>query len=91
MRRIFLSVTAVFLVSVAGAEVESMGRPKIGLVLGGGGALGISHVGVLRVLEEQHVPIDYICGTSMGAIIAGLYASGMSPDEIEAFLRNNFV
>jgi NTE family protein len=65
---------------------ESSSRPKIGLVLGGGGALGISHVGVLRVLEEQRVPIDYICGTSMGAIIAGLYASGMSPDEIEAFL-----
>lgn len=62
-------------------------RPKIGLVLGGGGALGISHIGVLRVLEEQRVPIDYICGTSMGAIIAGLYASGMSPDEIQAFLE----
>lgn len=63
------------------------GRPKVGLVLGGGGALGISHIGVLRVLEEQRVPIDYICGTSMGAIIGGLYASGMSPDEIEAFLK----
>ncbi|VGO17182.1 putative NTE family protein [Pontiella desulfatans] len=69
-----------------GNENRSDERPKIGLVLGGGGALGMSHIGVLRVLEEQRVPIDYICGTSMGAIIAGLYASGMSPDEIEAFL-----
>ena len=61
-------------------------RPKIGLVLGGGGALGISHIGVLKVLEEQHIPIDYIAGTSMGSIIGGLYASGMAPDEIQAFL-----
>ncbi|HMP76619.1 MAG TPA: patatin-like phospholipase family protein [Kiritimatiellia bacterium] len=61
-------------------------RPKIGLVLGGGGALGFAHVGVLRVLEESRVPIDYIAGTSMGSIIAGLYASGLSPDEIEQFL-----
>lgn len=58
-------------------------RPKIGLVLGGGGAAGISHVGVLKVLEANHIPIDYIAGNSMGAIIGSLYASGMSADEIE--------
>ena len=58
-------------------------RPRIGLVLGGGGALGFAHVGVLKVLEEQQIPIDYITGTSMGAIVAGMYASGMSPEEIE--------
>lgn len=61
-------------------------RPKVGLALGGGGALGIAHIGVLRVLEEQNIPIDYIAGTSMGSIIGGLYANGMSPDEIEEFL-----
>jgi NTE family protein len=58
-------------------------RPKIGLVLGGGGALGFAHIGVLQVLEELQIPIDYIGGTSMGSIVAGMYASGMSPDEIE--------
>ncbi|MCK4563247.1 MAG: patatin-like phospholipase family protein [Verrucomicrobia bacterium] len=58
-------------------------RPKIGLVLGGGGALGLAHVGVLQELEELQIPIDYIGGTSMGAMVAGMYASGMSPDEIE--------
>ena len=58
-------------------------RPKIGVVLGGGGALGFAHIGVLKVLEEQRIPIDYIAGTSMGAIVAGMYASGMSPGEIE--------
>lgn len=63
-------------------------RPTIGLVLGGGGALGLSHIGVLKVLEENRIPIDYIGGTSMGSIIAGFYASGMSPDEMESFLRS---
>ncbi len=61
-------------------------RQRIGLVLSGGGARGVAHVGVLRVLERLHVPIDMITGTSMGAIIGGLYASGMSPDAIEKAL-----
>ncbi len=63
-------------------------RPKVGVVLGGGGALGFSHIGVLQVLEEEHIPIDYIAGTSMGAIVAGMYASGMSPEEIGQQFRS---
>ncbi|MGV6825682.1 MAG: patatin-like phospholipase family protein, partial [bacterium] len=63
-------------------------RPKIGLVLSGGGARGIAHVGVLQVLEEQRVPIDYIAGTSMGSIVAGLYASGMTPQQISDEMHN---
>ncbi|MCO5976905.1 patatin-like phospholipase family protein [Ideonella oryzae] len=62
-------------------------RPRVGLVLSGGGARGISHVGVLKVLEAQHIPIDVIAGTSMGAIIGGLYASGMKADQIEAAFK----
>ncbi len=58
-------------------------RPRIGLVLSGGGARGLSHVGVLKVLERERIPVDLIAGTSMGAIIGGLYASGMSANEIE--------
>jgi len=58
-------------------------RPKIGLALGGGGALGLSHVGVLRALEEMRIPIDYIAGASMGAIVGGLYASGVSTHQME--------
>jgi NTE family protein len=58
-------------------------RPKIGLVLSGGGARGFAHVGVLKALEEARVPVDFIVGTSMGAIIGGLYASGMNADELE--------
>ncbi|MBA4265657.1 MAG: patatin, partial [Comamonadaceae bacterium] len=58
-------------------------RPRIGLVLSGGGARGFAHVGVLQALEQAQVPVDFIVGTSMGAIIGGLYASGMNADELE--------
>ncbi|GAB3231607.1 patatin-like phospholipase family protein [Hymenobacter seoulensis] len=56
---------------------------KVGLVLSGGGAKGLAHVGVLKVLEKNRIPIDYIVGTSMGAIVGGMYAAGYSPAEIE--------
>jgi len=62
-------------------------RPKIGLVLGGGGAKGISHIGVIKVLEELHVPVDYIAGTSMGSLVGGAYASGMSSDDMARFVE----
>lgn len=65
------------------AEKPDSSRPRIGLVLGGGGAKGGSHVGVLKVLEALHIPIDVIAGTSMGAIVGGLYATGMTAQEIE--------
>jgi NTE family protein len=71
-------------VTTASRPVE---RPKIGLVLGGGGARGGAHIGVLRVLEQYRIPVDYIAGTSAGAIIAGLYASGYTVDEIEGAVR----
>ncbi len=58
----------------------------IGLVLGGGGARGAAHIGVLKVLEREHIPICKIAGTSMGAIVGGMYASGYSPEEIERIL-----
>jgi len=63
-------------------EVEKQ-RPKVGLALSGGGARGAAHIGVIKVLEELQIPIDYIAGTSMGAVIGGLYASGMTSDEVE--------
>ena len=70
-----------------GAEAPHVaGRPRIGLVLAGGGAKGGAHVGVLKVLEELHVPIDCIAGTSMGALIGGGYAAGIPADELEKFL-----
>ena len=62
-------------------------RPRIGLVLSGGGARGLAHVGVLKVLERERIPVDLIAGTSMGAIVGGLYASGMSAIEVESEVR----
>jgi len=61
---------------------------KVGLVLSGGGARGVAHIGVIRALEEAGVPIDYITGTSMGAIIGGMYAAGYSPAEMEAMVTS---
>lgn len=63
-------------------------RQSVGLVLSGGGAKGIAHIGVIQALEENNIPIDYIAGTSMGAIVGGLYASGYSPDEMMALLQS---
>ena len=61
-------------------------RPKIGLALGGGGALGLAHIGVLKWLEDNQIPVDYIAGTSMGGLVGGCYAMGMSPDSIAALM-----
>ncbi|MBR0501343.1 MAG: patatin-like phospholipase family protein [Bacteroidales bacterium] len=61
-------------------------RPKVGVVLCGGGAKGAAHVGVLKVLEENNIPIDYIVGTSMGAIVGGLYAIGYSAAELDSLI-----
>jgi NTE family protein len=85
----WMALCAAFALPVQSAETEGarMDRPRIGLALSGGGARGAAHVGVLRVLEEMRIPIDYIAGTSMGSIIAGLYASGMTPDEIADALK----
>ena len=64
------------------------GGLRIGLALSGGGARGAAHVGVIKVLEEMNIPIDYIAGTSMGAIIGGLYAAGLNVEDLTAALRN---
>jgi NTE family protein len=66
------------------AGVAAVARPKIGLALSGGGARGAAHIGVLKVLEEHNIPIDCIAGSSMGAIVGGLYASGMTIEELES-------
>jgi NTE family protein len=62
-------------------------RPRIGLALSGGGALGLAEIGVIQWMEENHIPVDRIAGTSMGSIIGAMYATGMSPAEIEAFAQ----
>ena len=66
----------------AAEPADSPDRPAVGLVLSGGGARGAAHVGVIKVLDQLQIPVDYVAGTSMGAIVGGLYASGMSADEL---------
>jgi NTE family protein len=61
-------------------------RPKIGVALEGGGALGLAHIGVLRWFEEHNIPIDYIAGTSMGGLVGGLYAAGKTPEQLQALV-----
>ena len=74
--------------AVANDTTAIQTRPKIGLVLSGGGAKGAAHIGVLKYLEEAEIPIDYIAGTSMGALVGGMYAIGYSADEILATIRS---
>jgi len=69
-------------VSTVAQAAEPAARPRIGLVLGGGGARGTAHVGVLEVLEKLHVPVDCVAGTSMGSLVAGAYVSGIGPQEM---------
>jgi NTE family protein len=70
------------LATIAQMNTAQSPRKKIGLVLEGGGALGLAHIGVIEWLEENHVPVDYVAGTSMGGLIGGMYAMGYSPKEI---------
>lgn len=70
------------------ASQKPASRPGIGLTLEGGGALGLAHVGVLRWLEQHRIPVDYIAGTSLGGVVAGLYATGKSGDDVRAFMRD---
>ncbi|MCZ6895683.1 MAG: patatin-like phospholipase family protein [Gammaproteobacteria bacterium] len=72
--------------ATASAQDAVNERPRIGLALSGGGARGAAHIGVLKILERERIPIDYIAGTSMGSIVGGMYASGMSLEDIESQL-----
>jgi len=84
MKRVLLPcVLAACAVVVADEPAD---RPRVGLVLSGGGALGTAHVGVLKVLEELRVPVDCVAGTSMGSVVGGIYAAGYTPQEIEDVL-----
>lgn len=71
--------------STAAPQDEAKPRPRIGLALSGGGALGLTEIGILQWMQENHIPVDRIAGTSMGSIIGAMYATGMSPDDIKAF------
>ncbi|PKF62956.1 patatin [Psychromonas sp. psych-6C06] len=81
------AVLACFIISCF-FSINALARPKVGLVLSGGGAKGAAHIGVLKVLEANNIPIDYIVGTSIGSYIGGWYALGYSPAQIETIMFN---
>lgn len=84
-------IAMLLMISVAAYSQDTIPvrqRPKVGLVLSGGGAKGAAHIGVLKYIEEIGIPIDYIAGTSMGSIVGGMYALGYSSDEILNIIRN---
>lgn len=81
---LFLSLTG----AIYGQTNAPAKRPKIGLVLSGGGARGIAHIGILQWFEENRIPVDYIAGTSMGGLVGGMYATGKSPAEMRQIVEN---
>lgn len=77
----------IFFLLVLSFASHAVSAQSVGLVLSGGGAKGLSHIGVIKALEENGIPIDYVSGTSIGSIIGGLYAIGLSPDEMIALMK----
>ena len=68
-------------------KTPPLNRPKIGVALEGGGAMGLAHIGVLRWFEAHHIPVDYVAGTSMGGLVGGFYATGMTPEEMQDLIE----
>ncbi|MDZ7644172.1 MAG: patatin-like phospholipase family protein [Woeseiaceae bacterium] len=83
-----IAVMGLVVLAPADSRAAAAERPRIGLVLGGGGARGAAHIGVLRELERLRVPVDAIAGTGVGAIVGGLYASGKTPTELEEIVAS---
>jgi NTE family protein len=89
MRRCVAALVLLFLPCslIAQERKETEKRPTIGVALEGGGALGLAHIGVLEWLDEHHIPVDYVAGTSMGGLLGGFYASGMSPQDLQTLIE----
>lgn len=88
MKKTLLTLLAALIILPATAQTDIKPyRPKVAVVLSGGGAKGVAHIGALKVIEEAGYPIDIICGTSMGALVGGLYSIGWSPTELDSLVR----
>src|SRR5580704_10073299 len=88
--RIFLPLFLIVFISTFGftQNAPTVGaRPKLGLVFEGGGALGLAHIGVIQYLEEHHIPVSYIAGTSMGGLVGGVYATGRNAAEVRDVVK----
>ena len=99
MKKLIMTLAAVLLCGTAGAQENdstacarqsdstTIGRKKVALVLSGGGAKGMAHIGALKILEKAGIPIDIVTGTSMGSIIGGLYAIGYNANSLDSMVR----
>ena len=88
MKHLTFLIAILFTFGILPLEAEShQPRKKVGLVLSGGGAKGMAHIGAIKVIEEAGIPIDYVVGTSMGSIIGGLYAIGYTPEQMDSMVR----
>ena len=88
MKRILFVMITLLTCSVVSAQQEAAnGRKKVAVVLSGGGAKGMAHIGVLKVLEQAGIPVDIVTGTSMGSIIGGLYAIGYNANALDSMVR----
>src|ERR1700746_2685516 len=90
--RVSLVLFATFLAAIYTVAQDSLTtattkRPNIGLVLAGGAALGLAHIGVIQWLEEHRIPVSYVAGTSMGGLVGGLYGTGQSPRDMEELIE----
>src|SRR4051794_5519853 len=83
---LFLLLPSLFASEKDKTEVDA--RPTIAIALEGGSDLGFAHIGVLQWMEEHHIPIDYVAGTSMGGLVGGAYATGMNPHEIRGLVAS---
>ena len=87
MKQFFLLI-AILLAVVPAAAHQPDGRPTVAVVLSGGGAKGVAHISALRAIEEAGIPVDIVCGTSMGSLIGALYCVGYSPDQLDSIVRS---
>ena len=87
MKKRILIIVCLLSTLTLSAQQQSLHRKKVAVVLSGGGAKGMAHIGVLKVLEKAGIPIDYVVGTSMGAIVGGLYSIGYDAAALDSMVR----
>ena len=83
----YKSLSLLIIVLFSACTLGAQNRKKVGIVLSGGGAKGVAHIGALKVIEEAGIPIDYVVGTSMGAIVGGLYSIGYTPQQLDSIVN----
>lgn len=82
----YKSLSLLIIALLSACTLGAQNRKKVGVVLSGGGAKGVAHIGALKVIEEAGIPIDYVVGTSMGALVGGLYSIGYTPQQLVSLI-----